>query len=121
MVVPGQINVLHGHCQRRVAKPLLQDVDRYALKNAVAPVGVPEGVGMDPGWLNADLGRGLLHSLPHRLAGQLDQRPVTGSPKRSFSRSYVACGWVSNTIEHIAPQGHSAPLWGTGQFCNFLR
>ena len=110
MVFPRQVNVLHGHCQRRVAQPFLQDVDRYALEDTVAPVGVPEGVGMDPGRLNTHLRRSLLHSLSHRLAGEFDQRPVAGPG--------LARGAVPEYLHQVLGDGGSPwPSWPCSRQC----
>ena len=78
------------------------------LQDAVAPVGVPEGVGMDPGWLNAGRGRGLLHTLPHRLAGTARRaaglRALVSPEARSLRTSTKSSGiGISRAVLALFP------------------
>ena len=76
VVRPCQFHVALRVLEGLVPQPFLEHGDRHAPEDAVAAVGVPEGVGVGPGRVNAHLEGRLFHYLAQAPPRDVQHRPL---------------------------------------------
>ena len=72
----GQLHIALRVLEGLVAQPFLQHGNRNAAEDAVTAVGVPEGVGVGPGRVDAYLQGRLFHNLAQTPPGDVQHRPL---------------------------------------------